>query len=71
VLREVTAQAAGLLAYLEPLSASLLAWAILGESVGWQVAVGGLAVLFGGALVALYEGKEQVRPEAPFATAEE
>jgi drug/metabolite transporter (DMT)-like permease len=71
VLREVTAQAAGLLAYLEPLSASLLAWAILGESVGWQVAVGGLAVLLGGALVVLYEGREQVRPEAPFATAEE
>jgi drug/metabolite transporter (DMT)-like permease len=71
VLREVTAQAAGLLAYLEPLSASLLAWAILGESVGWQVAVGGLAVLLGGGLVVLYEGEEQVRPEAPFATAEE
>lgn len=71
VLREVTAQAAGLLAYLEPLSASLLAWAILGESVGWQVAVGGLAVLLGGALVILYEGTEQVHPEAPLATAEE
>jgi drug/metabolite transporter (DMT)-like permease len=71
VLREVTAQAAGLLAYLEPLSASLLAWAILGESVGWQVAVGGLAVLLGGGLVVLYEGEEQVRPDAPFATAEE
>ena len=70
LLREVTAQAAGLLAYLEPVSASLLAWAILGESVGWQVAVGGAAVLLGGALVVLYEGAEPA-PEAPLATAEE
>jgi drug/metabolite transporter (DMT)-like permease len=71
LLREVTAQAAGLLAYVEPVSASLLAWAILGESVGWQVAVGGFAVLLGGALVVLYEGAEEPPPEAAFATAEE
>jgi drug/metabolite transporter (DMT)-like permease len=71
LLREVTAQAAGLLAYLEPVSASLLAWAILGETVGWQVAVGGLAVLLGGALVVLYEGAEERSPAAPLAAAEE
>jgi drug/metabolite transporter (DMT)-like permease len=71
MLREVTAQAAGLLAYLEPVSASLLAWAILGESVGWQVAVGGLAVLLGGALVVLYEGAQVPDAPAPLATAEE
>jgi drug/metabolite transporter (DMT)-like permease len=70
-LRAVTAQAAGLLSYLEPVSASLLAWAILGETVGWEVAVGGLAVLAGGALVVLYEGGESAAPEAPLATAEE
>ena len=70
-LRDVTAQAAGLLSYLEPVSASLLAWAILGEAVGWEVAVGGLAVLAGGALVVLREGAEPTAPEAPLATAEE
>ena len=71
LLREVTAQAAGLLAYVEPVSASVLAWAILGESVGWQVAVGGLAVLLGGALLVLYEAVEEPPPEAALATAEE
>jgi drug/metabolite transporter (DMT)-like permease len=71
MLREVMAQAAGLLAYLEPVSASVLAWAILGESVGWQLAVGGLAVLFGGALVVLYQGTEAGNLEVPVATAEE
>jgi drug/metabolite transporter (DMT)-like permease len=70
-LRDVTAQAAGLLSYVEPVSASLLAWAILGEAVGWEVAVGGLAVLAGGALVVLYEGTEPARPDAPLARAEE
>jgi drug/metabolite transporter (DMT)-like permease len=70
-LRDVTAQAAGLLSYLEPVSASLLAWAILGEAVGWEVAVGGLAVLAGGALVVLREDAEPRPSEAPLATAEE
>src|SRR5918996_25411 len=62
---------AGLLSYVEPVSASLLAWAILGEAVGWEVAVGGLAVLAGGALVVLYEGAEPAAPDAPVAIAEE
>jgi drug/metabolite transporter (DMT)-like permease len=70
-LRDVTAQAAGLLAYLEPVSASLLAWAILGEAVGWEVAVGGLAVLAGGALVVLGEDGEPRASETPLVTAEE
>jgi drug/metabolite transporter (DMT)-like permease len=64
-LRDVTAQAAGLLAYLEVVSASFLAWAILGQELGWQVALGGLAVLAGGALVVVYEGAPQAAPEAP------
>jgi drug/metabolite transporter (DMT)-like permease len=70
-LRDVTAQAAGLLSYLEPVSASLLAWAILGEAVGWEIAAGGLAVLAGGALVVCYEGAEPAAPDAPLVTAEE
>jgi drug/metabolite transporter (DMT)-like permease len=64
-LRDVTAQAAGLLAYLEPVSAAFLAWAILGQSLGWPVGAGGAAVLAGGALVVLYESEEAVSPDAP------
>jgi drug/metabolite transporter (DMT)-like permease len=64
-LKDVTAQSAGLLAYLDPLSASLLAWAILGQDLGWQVVVGGVAVLAGGALVVLYEEAPEASPEAP------
>jgi drug/metabolite transporter (DMT)-like permease len=65
LLRVVTAQAAGLLAYLEPVSASFLAWAILGQSLGWQVAVGGAAVLAAGVLVVVYEEPQPASPEAP------
>jgi DME family drug/metabolite transporter len=64
-LKDVTAQSAGLLAYLDPLSASLLAWAILGQDLGWQVAVGGMAVLAGGTLVVLYEGAPKPAPGTP------
>lgn len=64
-LRAVTAQAAGLLAYIEPVSATVLAWAILGQTLGWQVALGGLAVLAGGALVVLYEDVPEPPIESP------
>jgi len=64
-LRDVTAQSAGLLAYLDPLSASLLAWAILGQDIGWQVVVGGVAVLVGGAVVVVYDDASEASPEAP------
>jgi drug/metabolite transporter (DMT)-like permease len=62
-LKDVTAQAAGLLAYLDPVCASFLAWAILGQELGWQVVVGGFAVLAGGALVVLYEDAPEPSPE--------
>jgi drug/metabolite transporter (DMT)-like permease len=64
-LRDVTAQAAGLLGYIEPASATFLAWAILGQDLGWQVALGGAAVLAGGALVVLSEPEDLAVPEAP------
>ncbi len=64
-LREVTAQAAGLLAYLEVVSASVLAWAILDQELGWQVVVGGAAVLAGGALVVLYDDTREPALEVP------
>ena len=40
-LRHVTAQAIGILAYIEPVSAALMAWAFLGESLNGQIVVGG------------------------------
>jgi drug/metabolite transporter (DMT)-like permease len=55
LLRRVTAQAVGVLSFLEVFAASLLAWAILGQPLGWPVAVGGLLVVSGGILVVRYE----------------
>src|SRR5919202_2344732 len=55
LLRRVTAQAAGLLAYLEPVSAALLAWAVLGQRLGWAVVVGGVLVIGAGFLVVVFE----------------
>ena len=62
LLHRTTAQTAGLLAYVEPVSASLLAWAILGQTLGWQVVVGGVAVLLGGALVVVGETAPSAAP---------
>lgn len=67
LLRRVTAQAVGLLAYLEPVSASLLAWAILDQGLGWQVVVGGLLVIAAGLLVVLYEPADAAAVEVPAA----
>jgi drug/metabolite transporter (DMT)-like permease len=65
LLGRVTAQAMGILSYIEPVSAAVLTWAILGESFGWQVAVGGALVVLAGAIVVLFEPAD-VRPiEAP------
>jgi len=55
LLRRVTAQAIGILAFLEPVSGALLAWAILGQALGWQVAVGGALVVAAGLAIVLYE----------------
>jgi DME family drug/metabolite transporter len=55
LIRKVTAQAMGILAYLEPVSAALLAWALLGEELTWQTALGGALVIAGGLAVVLFE----------------
>lgn len=47
----VTAQSVGILAFVEPVSASLLAWAILGQPLGLAVLIGGGLVLAGGVVV--------------------
>jgi len=65
LLGRVTAQAMGILSYIEPVSAALLTWAILGQSFGWRVAAGGGLVVLAGAIVVLFE-RADIRPiEAP------
>jgi drug/metabolite transporter (DMT)-like permease len=64
LLRRVTAQAIGVLAYIEPVSAALLAWAILGEELGWPVLVGGALVILGGLTVVVLEPEDAAAPEA-------
>jgi drug/metabolite transporter (DMT)-like permease len=62
-LRHVTAQAIGILAYIEPVSAALLAWAVLDEALNWQVVVGGLLVIAAGATVVFLEPQDAAAPE--------
>jgi drug/metabolite transporter (DMT)-like permease len=62
-LRHVTAQAIGILAYIEPVSAALLAWAVLDEALAWQVVVGGLLVIAAGATVVFLEPADAAAPE--------
>ena len=62
-LRHVTAQTIGILAYIEPVSAALMAWAFLGESLNWQVVVGGALVIAAGATVVFLEAEDAAAPE--------
>lgn len=55
LLRRVTAQAAGLLTFLEPVSGVLLAWALLSQEPGARTLLGGALVLAAGAVVVLLE----------------
>ncbi|MGI8512213.1 MAG: DMT family transporter [Solirubrobacteraceae bacterium] len=50
-LRWVPATSAGILAYMEPVSAALLAALLLGEALSAQVVAGGVAIVAAGALV--------------------
>lgn len=65
LLRKVTTQAISTLGYLEPVSAALLAWAILGQELGWAVLAGGVLILGSGLLVILYEPTDTPHFEAP------
>jgi drug/metabolite transporter (DMT)-like permease len=65
LLRKVTAQAISTLGYLEPVSAALLAWVILGQELGWAVIVGGALIIGAGLLVVLYEPAETRHLDAP------
>lgn len=58
LLRHTTAQAAGILTFLEPVSAVLLAWVFLGESLSPRAVLGAVLVLAAGiAVVALEPGE--------------
>jgi drug/metabolite transporter (DMT)-like permease len=59
LMRHVTAQAAGALMYLEPVSAAVLGWIVLDQGLGWQVLAGGALVLCGGLLVVLFEPPDE------------
>jgi drug/metabolite transporter (DMT)-like permease len=62
-LRHVTAQTIGILAYIEPVSAALMAWAFLGESLDWQIVVGGGLVIAAGASVVFLEPADAAAPD--------
>lgn len=64
LLRRVTAQLVGVVSYLEVVSAALLAWAILGQTPGWQVLVGGALIVTAGLVVVLLEPTETAPLEA-------
>lgn len=65
LLGKVTAQAAGILAFLEPVSASFLAWALLGERLSIPIVLGGALVLGAGTLVVFYEPGDAAAVEVP------
>ena len=63
LLRRVTAQAVGVLAYVEPVSAALLAWLILDQSLTPAVVVGGALIVAAGVFVVLREPSESAAVE--------
>ncbi|HYZ19417.1 MAG TPA: DMT family transporter [Gaiellaceae bacterium] len=65
LIRRVTAQAMGILAYLEPVSAALLAWLLLDEALTWRTIFGGALIILGGLAVILLEREETGVVEVP------
>lgn len=69
LLRHVTAQAVGILSYIEPVSAALLAWALLEEQLSWQIVLGGALVIAGGLLVVFLEPADAAVPDPALGSA--
>jgi drug/metabolite transporter (DMT)-like permease len=65
LLRHVTAQAAGILTFLEPVAGVLLAWALVDERPGAATLAGGVLVLASGVAVVLLEPTETSVADAP------
>jgi drug/metabolite transporter (DMT)-like permease len=64
-LKYVPVTTVGILAYMEPVSAALLAALLLGESLTFAVVVGGLAIVVAGVVVALKGPQMAVSIEEP------
>jgi len=69
LLRHVTAQAVGILSYIEPVSAALLAWALLEEALTWQIVAGGALVIAAGLLVVFLEPADAAVPDPALGSA--
>jgi len=67
LIRKVTAQTMGVVAYLEIVSGALLAWAVLGEALTWQIVAGGTLIILGGLAVVLLEPQAQPVEESRIA----
>ena len=65
LLRHVTAQAAGVLTFLEPVSGVALAWLLLDQRHGTATLVGGALVLAAGIVVVLLEPADASVADAP------
>ena len=65
LLRHVTAQAAGVLTFLEPVAGVLLAWVLVDERPGTATLLGGALVLGAGVVVVLLEPAETRVADAP------
>ena len=65
LLRHVSAQAAGVLTFLEPVAGVLLAWALVSEEPGGWTLAGGALVLTAGVVVVLLEPSETRIADAP------
>ena len=64
-LRDVPATSAGIIAYMEPVSAAVLAALLLGEMPSAAVVAGGVAIVASGAVVALRAPVAAGRAPAP------
>ena len=65
LLRRVTAQAAGVLTFLEPVAGVLLAWALVDQRPGPATLLGGALVVAAGIVVVLLEPAETRVADAP------
>ena len=65
LLRHVTAQAAGVLTFLEPVAGVLLGWALVDQRPGALTLAGGALVLAAGIVVVVLEPAETRVADAP------
>lgn len=66
IVKRVKAQHMGVLSYIDPVSSTLFAWALLGETPGWQNFVGGALIIAAGMIV-LFASAAPDSPDEPHA----